>query len=360
MGGLSTSHRVDKPRMVKVPNGQGRSDSEDCVLSKCVRVSLLIAMAVILSVAVQYPVRAGQRQNNEMYKNMPAAPSPGAPGTYWTNADLMDGVKKAMESSRSTIGDYEFAHTDEYWFDMMERRPPTGAISHPGTEVYYVTAGSGTLVTGGELVPPPQARGLWEIKGGVSRHVAPGDVVVVPSNSPHWFKDIDGAAINWVEIRFAPGKFPKNSDMYKNMPAAPSERSAGTYWASADLMAGLKKQVDRSPNLADHEFARTDEYWFDMLQRGSGSDALKHVGTEVHYITAGSGTLVTGGELDPPDGTAAPRGRRREIKGGDSRQVAKGDVIVVPSNSPQWYKGVDGASISYFAVRFPAAKYVTQ
>jgi mannose-6-phosphate isomerase-like protein (cupin superfamily) len=340
---------------------QFESDWEDFVLSKVVRVPLVVATTVIVSVALQYPVRAGQRQTNEIYRNMPPAPSPGAPGTYWVNADLMAGLKKAMESSsRSTIGDYEFAHTDEYWLDMMARRPPTGAISHPGTEVYYITEGSGTLVTGGELVPPPQARGLWEIKGGVGRHVSPGDVVVVPSNSPHWFKDIDGSAINWVEVRFAPGKFSTGSETSKDTRAAPSTGSAATYWTSADLMAGLKKQVESSPNLADYEFARTDEYSFDMRQRGSGTSALRHAGTEVHYITAGSGTLVTGGELDPPDGTPVPRGARREIKGGVSRHVAKGDVIIVPSNSPQWYKDVDGASVSYFAIRFPPAKYVTQ
>jgi len=45
-----------------------------------------------------------------------------------------------------------------------------------------------------------------EIKDGVSRHIAKGDVVVIPENSPHWYKDVDGS-ITYLEVRFvAPPK----------------------------------------------------------------------------------------------------------------------------------------------------------
>ncbi len=69
------------------------------------------------------------------------------------------------------------------------------------TEIYYMLAGSGTLVTGGRLVNDrsagtspntgtPNRRGT-AIEGGVSRHVGPGDIIVIPGRLPHWFSALD-------------------------------------------------------------------------------------------------------------------------------------------------------------------------
>jgi mannose-6-phosphate isomerase-like protein (cupin superfamily) len=66
------------------------------------------------------------------------------------------------------------------------------------TEVYQILDGSGTLVTGGTLVEPrPDAppgtniRGS-RIEGGVSRHVAKGDMIIIPGRVPHWWSSLDG------------------------------------------------------------------------------------------------------------------------------------------------------------------------
>lgn len=66
------------------------------------------------------------------------------------------------------------------------------------TEIYYILAGTGTLVTGGTLPnPKPLRPGSTtfqsnRIEGGVSRKVAPGDVVIIPGRTPHWFSSQDG------------------------------------------------------------------------------------------------------------------------------------------------------------------------
>ena len=44
-----------------------------------------------------------------------------------------------------------------------------------------------------------QARHLTE--NGVIRHVAKGDVVVIPAGTPHWYKDVDGS-VTYLEVRF--------------------------------------------------------------------------------------------------------------------------------------------------------------
>jgi len=91
---------------------------------------------------------------------------------------------------------------------------PVGAISHSQvTEVFYIVSGSGTLVTGGTVdnerpYPPetefvrlavgPSSGGVF--KGGDRRHVAPGDVVVVPAGTPHGFDDVTDQ-ITYLSIR---------------------------------------------------------------------------------------------------------------------------------------------------------------
>jgi mannose-6-phosphate isomerase-like protein (cupin superfamily) len=62
------------------------------------------------------------------------------------------------------------------------------------TEVYQMLEGSATLVTGGAMKDPRKVgnslRGSG-IEGGVSRHVAKGDVIIIPGRLPHWFSHLD-------------------------------------------------------------------------------------------------------------------------------------------------------------------------
>jgi len=90
---------------------------------------------------------------------------------------------------------------------------PGDAILHETrtAETYYILEGTGVLVTGGVLadmiqVAPdaanqgPRAR---RIDGGVSRKVGPGDVIVIPGRTPHWWSSLDGD-IRYMIIRSAP------------------------------------------------------------------------------------------------------------------------------------------------------------
>ncbi|MBM4184748.1 MAG: hypothetical protein FJ207_11140 [Gemmatimonadetes bacterium] len=65
------------------------------------------------------------------------------------------------------------------------------------TEIYYMLSGSATLVTGGTMVNPvdvptnPTNQRAPRIEGGVSRRVVPGDVVIIPGHTPHWWSELD-------------------------------------------------------------------------------------------------------------------------------------------------------------------------
>jgi mannose-6-phosphate isomerase-like protein (cupin superfamily) len=137
-----------------------------------------------------------------------AAQSPGptpAPSTYLSEA----AVTAALKESAKTAPDMHTApveNTDHYRINVVQRTKPQGAIAHPGfAEVHHIIEGTGTLVTGGTIVRPANAgRGGAgaTIEGGVSRHVAKGDVILVPPGAPHWYKDLDGGTLTYLEVRF--------------------------------------------------------------------------------------------------------------------------------------------------------------
>jgi mannose-6-phosphate isomerase-like protein (cupin superfamily) len=83
------------------------------------------------------------------------------------------------------------------------------AVLHPfSIEIYRILEGSGTLVTGGLLIPPladsasPNIiRTLNGVKGGLAREVKAGDILVLQPGTPHWFSNIDGGSITYMESR---------------------------------------------------------------------------------------------------------------------------------------------------------------
>ena len=70
------------------------------------------------------------------------------------------------------------------------------------TDIAYVLQGSATLVTGGAAVGlkeigAEELRGS-AIEGGETRQLNPGDVVVIPNGTPHWFKEVKAPFLYYV------------------------------------------------------------------------------------------------------------------------------------------------------------------
>jgi mannose-6-phosphate isomerase-like protein (cupin superfamily) len=86
---------------------------------------------------------------------------------------------------------------------------PQFAITHPWSmEIYRILEGSGTFVTGGVLNEPladSPSRDIVRtengITGGVARKVGVGDILVLQPGTPHWFSEIDGEFITYMEAR---------------------------------------------------------------------------------------------------------------------------------------------------------------
>lgn len=78
---------------------------------------------------------------------------------------------------------------------MAGRRsgPGTVEIHAKDTDIFYILDGTATFITGGKAnevkEKSPGEFGAKEIVGGVERHLAKGDVIVVPNGVPHWFTE---------------------------------------------------------------------------------------------------------------------------------------------------------------------------
>jgi mannose-6-phosphate isomerase-like protein (cupin superfamily) len=90
------------------------------------------------------------------------------------------------------------------------RAETNGLIHSNVTELYYITQGAGTLVTGGTLsgTNPTDLTNLWAgpslsgaHAGGEARRVGPGDVIIVPAGTAHRFSELDGV-IEYLVFRF--------------------------------------------------------------------------------------------------------------------------------------------------------------
>jgi mannose-6-phosphate isomerase-like protein (cupin superfamily) len=134
--------------------------------------------------------------------------------------------------------------------------------------------------------------------------------------------------------------------------AADDAPAPALYKSAAELADVLKKNTAATPDMATSAVVNQERYRVNIVHRGKGAGAIVHpAGTEVHYIIEGAATFVTGGTLRPASGGG--RGNAT-IANGESRHVAKGDVLLIPAGTPHWYKDVEG-SITYLEVRFDLA-----
>jgi len=77
--------------------------------------------------------------------------------------------------------------------------------------------------------------------------------------------------------------------------------------------------------------------------------------TDVIYVLDGTATIVTGGTLVDGKTIARDEVRGSAISGGETRRLAKGDVLVVPNGTPHWFKEVTGTFL-YYVVKVTAAE----
>jgi len=79
----------------------------------------------------------------------------------------------------------------------------------------------------------------------------------------------------------------------------------------------------------------------------SGMVEVHDLDTDIIYVIEGTATVVTGGKPLESKQIAPNEFRGASVDGGETRDLKKGDVLIVPKGTPHWFKKVDGAFLYY-------------
>jgi hypothetical protein len=154
-------------------------------------------------------------------------PAPRQPRGTASDVSAAD-LRAAVQKMTAAVGDVQLRvvaieNQPNIGVGVVRRTKPGGAnsIEHSQiTEIYHITEGTATLVTGGTMENPrdaapdsqvvkllngPSTSG-GKIASGVSRTVTVGDVVIIPPNTPHWFSEITSDQIVYLVVRVDPLK----------------------------------------------------------------------------------------------------------------------------------------------------------
>ena len=169
------------------------------------------------------------------------------PGTYLSEGEIKEYVAKAMKERLvdQQIRDVEIgkAHVGVgvVYRGKLDKPAPNSVAEHDlVSEVYHVIEGSGTLLTGPDIQNMQRrpatletvrlfngpGNGAASISNGVTHQLKPGDVMVIPAGTGHWFTKIDDH-ITYLMVRFDPDRVTPLKDeaasrVWLQTPHAPS------------------------------------------------------------------------------------------------------------------------------------------
>jgi len=148
------------------------------------------------------------------------------PGTYIPNSELQAYVKRAMQYN---LVDQQIRAVDIGKTNLDVGVVYRGRLAKPAdasvaehdlvSELYHIIEGTATLMLGPDIVNPKRRPADLEtvrlfngpgnngtsIRNGVSYDLKPGDVVIIPAGTGHWFTRIDDH-IYYLMVRIDPDK----------------------------------------------------------------------------------------------------------------------------------------------------------
>jgi mannose-6-phosphate isomerase-like protein (cupin superfamily) len=99
------------------------------------------------------------------------------------------------------------------------------------------------------------------------------------------------------------------------------------------------------------DLAKGPDFTVMMMKRtGAGHVEVHDKETDTFYVLDGAATFVTGGTMVGGHVTKPNQHQGSSIQGGQMYSLSKGDVIVIPSGTPHWFKQVP-KSITYYVVK---------
>ena len=270
--------------------------------------------------------------------------SPG-PFTGVTEPERLDAVKLAIE-----LGNDVNAHANFGSYRM------DGEVDH--TLLYYPHNIDDLLELG---VGDPRWSGSTPLIGAV----VSGQPSIVQYLLDHGARPDERTALGWTPLRVAQGvffanakkEFPAAAALLTKALAAPPARAAASAGQAPGAQAPPAGVVYLDRDKVAELFAKGGSL-------GAGSDYRANVGrrtgpgqvevhekeTDVIYVLDGEATFVTGGTMIGGKVSGPNQWLGTAIEGGVTRQLKKGDFIVIPAGIPHWFKEVP-QSVNYYFVK---------
>ena len=269
--------------------------------------------------------------------------SPG-PFTGVTEAERLDAVKLAIElgndvNAHAVFGNYRMDGDVEY------------------TLLYYPHNLDELLELG---VGDPRWSGSTPLIGAV----VSGQPSIVQYLLDRGARPEERTVLGWTPLRVAQGVFFANAKkefpaaeaiLKKAMAAAPAQAPAqapasqtpaatgGVVYVERDKTAELLAKGGRLAAGSDYQAAGA-------RRTGPGQVEVHDKETDIFYVVDGEATFVTGGTMVGGKLSRPDQWLGTSINGGDTRQLKKGDFIVIPAGVPHWFKEVP-QSVNYYVVK---------
>jgi mannose-6-phosphate isomerase-like protein (cupin superfamily) len=129
----------------------------------------------------------------------------------------------------------------------------------------------------------------------------------------------------------------------------PAPQQPKIYSSSADVQAMIAKAKSNRKEgqaIVTDRILQLAPYSANLEYRGSvGPAAVHEKEAELFYVIDGSATLMTGGKLTNESRTNAENLTGSGIEGGTSRNISKGDFVIVPENTPHWFSSINGTLV---------------
>ena len=262
------------------------------------------------------------------------------------------------------------------------------AESHEGTsDVFFVEAGAGSILAGGELTGASSLPGLpgelrgHSIQGGQRYELQLGAMINIPPSTPYMLQAPDGLTL--VQLRINVGMHPWSLVSTQQTTLAgtkgrPSEavplspdQGRVVYWSAESLQhahEALVKKAAAGESVADPRelvpIPATRTHAYDFLHRILGKKGQPpgvefHTGnTDIYFVVGGSATLMTEGEIENREPIPNRPGEERGtlIKNGKGYQMQRGDVVNMPPQVPH-QSLPDAGGFTYMLIKVNTGTY---
>jgi len=313
---------------------------------------------------------------------VPGAQSVGAgPVAFWSGDDLKSGRASGLPLTTPT-----------HRFSVMKIAPgsaPVGPQSHEGaTNIFFVLSGQAEIYVGTSIergAPLPSLPG--EIRGGSIAQprvftIQPGAVINIPASAAYALSGSrEGVTLVRLEVNVGMHPWSIVSTQHNTLAetathprvVVPLNSTQGDVkvWSAEQLQkahttmaAAAAKGAPMNDPRDLVEIPATRTHAFNFLHRVMGANGRLpgveyHGGnTDIYFITAGTGTVMTGGTIENrepiPNRPLEERGTL--IKNGVGYKVKAGDVINMPPNTA--HQSIpDPGGFSYMLIKVNTGQY---